>query len=249
MRSDWWLRTIRLRVGAGVRHGNRIVVGHVQCGAVPYGAARERPSVELVTRLAPPRSLVDTLIAERDDAPHDAKAGFARELAYQVRALEAGHGRDDATIQLRRLVDAHMEHSAEVCRACQDAADRMVSIEVQVARAERVPSPVLLALHSARAEVWGRAIAARVAADDALGRRRRWPTISGRDWAACQSARRTRDSSCCSLEQQVEADRRPGRVVVFTGAAGSVAGVGASARPTYGGRPLPHRRTSRRRRA
>jgi hypothetical protein len=131
---------------------------------------RERPSVELVTRLAPPRSLVDTLIAERDDAPHDAKAGFAREIAYRVRALEAGHGRDDATIQLRRLVDAHMAHAAEVCRAYQDAADRLVSIEVQVARAECVPSPVLLALHSARAEVWGRAIAARVAADDALGR-------------------------------------------------------------------------------
>jgi hypothetical protein len=130
---------------------------------------RARPSVELVARLAPPRSLVDTLIAERGEAPHDVQAGFAREFAYQARALEAGHGRDEAIIRLRRLVDAHVAHAAEVCQTYQDAADRMVSMEVEVARAERVPSPALRALLSVRAEVRGRAIAARAAADGALG--------------------------------------------------------------------------------
>ena len=40
---------------------------------VPFPAARrESPSVELVARLAPPRSLVETLIAERGGAHHDA---------------------------------------------------------------------------------------------------------------------------------------------------------------------------------
>ena len=85
---------------------------------VPFPAVRrESPSVELVARLAPPRSLVDTLIAERGGAPHDAYAGFAREFAHQVRALEAGLGRDAATIRLRGLVDAHVAHAAEICRA------------------------------------------------------------------------------------------------------------------------------------
>jgi hypothetical protein len=132
---------------------------------------RARPSVELVARLAPPRSLVDTLIAERGEAPHDVQAGFAREFAYQARALEAGHGCDEAIIRLRRLVDAHVAHATEVCQAYQDAADRMVSmeVEVEVARAERVPSPALRALLNVRAEVRGRAIAARAAADGALG--------------------------------------------------------------------------------
>ena len=130
---------------------------------------RESPSVELVARLAPPRSLVDTLIAERGGTHHDAYAGFAREFAHQVRALEAGLGRDAATIRLRGLVDAHVAHAAEICRAYQEAADRLVRKEVETAQAVRVSPQAKTALEAARAELRGRAIAARVAADGALG--------------------------------------------------------------------------------
>jgi len=85
---------------------------------------RGRRSVELLARLAPTRSLLDTLIAERGVAPHDALARFAREFAYQARALEAGHDCDEAIVRLRIPVDAHLAHAIEICRAYQEAADR-----------------------------------------------------------------------------------------------------------------------------
>jgi hypothetical protein len=133
------------------------------------GGRQERPSIELATRLAPARSLVDTLIAERGDTPHDAQAGFAREFAYQARALEAGHGRDETIIRLRALVDAHVAHATEICRDYQAVADRLIALEVQVAKAERITAPTLISLRAARAELQGRAIAARAATDGALG--------------------------------------------------------------------------------
>jgi hypothetical protein len=59
---------------------------------VPFpGGQPERPSIVVVARLAPSRSLVDTLIAERGLAFHDAQAGMAREMVYQARAIEQGH--------------------------------------------------------------------------------------------------------------------------------------------------------------
>ena len=61
------------------------------------GEKRVRPSVGLIMELAPSRSLVDTLTAERGDPPHDAWAGFAREFAFQARTLEIGDGRDAFT--------------------------------------------------------------------------------------------------------------------------------------------------------
>jgi hypothetical protein len=130
---------------------------------------RARPSVELLMELAPSRSLVDTLIAERGDPAHDAWAGFAREFAFQARTLETGHGRDVAIMRLRGLVDAHIAHAVDLCRAYQDAADRMISLEVRAAQAERLASPTLIALRAARAEMRGHAIAARAAADGAFG--------------------------------------------------------------------------------
>jgi hypothetical protein len=133
------------------------------------GETRTRPTVELLMELAPSRSLVDTLTAERGDQSHDAWAGFAREFAFQARTLEIGHDRDVAIMRLRGLVDAHVAHAVDLCRAYQDAADRMVSLEVRAAQAERVASPALIALQAARAEMRGHAIAARAAADGALG--------------------------------------------------------------------------------
>jgi hypothetical protein len=133
------------------------------------GETRARPSVELLMELPPSRSLVDTLTAERGDPPHDAWAGFAREFAFQARTLEIGHGRDAAIMRLRELVDAHIAHAVELCRAYRDVADRMVSLEVHAAQAERVASPALIALWAARVEMRGHAIAAKGAADGALG--------------------------------------------------------------------------------
>jgi hypothetical protein len=133
------------------------------------GETRARPSVELIMELAPSRSLVDTLTAERGDPPYHAWAGFAREFAFQARTLEIGHGRDVAIMRLRGLVDAHIAHAVDLCRAYRDVADRMVSLEVRAAQAERLASPALIALWAARAEMRGHAIAARAAADGALG--------------------------------------------------------------------------------
>src|ERR1700684_4348159 len=89
------------------------------------GETRARPSVDLIMDLAPSRSLVDTLTAERGDPPHDAWAGFAREFAFQARTLEIGHGRDVAIMRLRGLVDAHIAHAVNLCQAYRDVADRM----------------------------------------------------------------------------------------------------------------------------
>src|SRR6202171_3119291 len=126
------------------------------------GETRARPSVELIMELAPSRSFVDTLIAERGDQPHDTWAGFAREFAFQARTLEIGHGRDAAIMRrLRGLVDAHIAHAVDLCSTYRDVADRMVSLEVRAAQAERVASPALIVLWAARAEMRGHAIAAR----------------------------------------------------------------------------------------
>jgi hypothetical protein len=59
----------------------------------------ERATIEMVAVLSPPWSLVDTLMAEHGLAPHDAHAGTAREIAFQARTLQAGHGRDEAIIR------------------------------------------------------------------------------------------------------------------------------------------------------
>jgi len=130
---------------------------------------RESAGIELVSRLAPPRSLVDTLTAEAGLPAHDAVAGMAEEFAHQARSLEAGYGRDDAILRLRSFVDALVTHAAEVCRGYQTSADRLIGIEVRAAQAERLSATDRQGLHLARAELRGRAIAARAAADAAIG--------------------------------------------------------------------------------
>jgi hypothetical protein len=72
-------------------------------------------------------------------------------------------------MRLRGLVDAHVAHATDLCRGYQLVADRLVQQEVTAARTLRVPSDMRRELEAARAELRGRAIAARVAADGALG--------------------------------------------------------------------------------
>ena len=88
--------------------------------------------------------------------------GFITELGL---GTEAGEGSDGAIIRLRRLVDAHVLHATDLCREYQVAADRLISLEVQAARADRLTGALQSALHVARANLRGRAIAARAAAD------------------------------------------------------------------------------------
>ena len=130
---------------------------------------RECANLEVLDALAPSRSLVGTLIAERGEAPHDVQAAFTREFAYQAGALERGWGRDEAIIRLRLLVDAHVAHAIDICRAFQAAGDQLIDLEVRVAREERVPGRSRLALDTARAAFRNQAIAARAAADAAYG--------------------------------------------------------------------------------
>lgn len=132
-------------------------------------ARREPPSIEAVTALAPPRSLVESLANEAAFETRNAMRGFDREFEYLARAIALGSGSDDAIMRLRDLLDTHVVHAMELCLAFQTAGNRLVTLEVQVARAEKVGGPAVLALQQARREFRARAIAARVAADAALG--------------------------------------------------------------------------------
>lgn len=130
---------------------------------------REPPTIEAMTALAPPRSLIASLVADAGFEARDALRGFDREFDYLVRAIEMGSGPDDAIIRLRHLMDTHLVHAMELCQAFQVAANCLVEIEVQVARAEKLGGSGQMMLPRARREFRDRAIAARVAADAALG--------------------------------------------------------------------------------
>jgi hypothetical protein len=137
---------------------------------LPFSTQRpQRASIELVTRLAPSRSLVDSLMAEAGLATWDAAAGMAVEFTYQARAMEAGYDRDTVIIKLRALVDAQIAHAAEICLNYQESADRLIGLEIKAARAERLSGQMKRVVQRARADWRGRAIAARAAADAAQG--------------------------------------------------------------------------------
>lgn len=137
---------------------------------LPFPIQRpERAGIELVTRLAPSHSLVDTLIEEAGMARWDAAAGMAAELTHQARALDAGYERETVVMKLRVLVDAQVAYAAEICLHYQEIADRLVALEIKAAQAERVSGQMRLALQRARVEWRGSAIAARKAADAAQG--------------------------------------------------------------------------------
>jgi hypothetical protein len=135
------------------------------------GARRERgePSIEAVMALAPSRSLVKSLMAEVGLVERDVTRGIEREFTYLAEAMGIGGGSDDATFRLRSLVDAQVFHAMELCEAFQAAADRLMRLEVVVARSAQTSSTVLRGLAAARGEFSNRAIAARTAADAALG--------------------------------------------------------------------------------
>ena len=137
---------------------------------LPFPIQRpERAGIELVTRLAPSHSLVDTLMEEAGMAGWDAAAGMAAELTYQARAIEACYKPETVIMKLRALVDAQVAHATEICLHYQEIADRLVALEIKTAQADRVTGEARLALQRARVEWRGSAIAARKAADAAQG--------------------------------------------------------------------------------
>jgi hypothetical protein len=146
-------------------------MGDARGGVIlPFPTQRaQRASIELVTRLAPSRSLVDSLIAEAGLATWDAAAAMAAEFTYQARAMDAGYDRDTVIIKLRVLVDAQIAHAAEICLNYQESADRLIGLEIKAARAERLSGQMKWDVQRARADWRGRAIAARTAADAAQG--------------------------------------------------------------------------------
>lgn len=130
---------------------------------------RRTPRIEAVTALAPPRSLVDSLLGEAGLEVHDVAGGFAREFDYLIRAIRIGSGSDDAVIRLRHLLDTQLLHAMELCQAFQTAADRLVKLEVRMGRADMLGGPGQAALRKARRTFRDRAVAARVATDAAIG--------------------------------------------------------------------------------
>ncbi len=74
-------------------------------------------------------------MAERGLVPYDAKAGTAREIAYQARTLEAGHGRDETVARLRVLVDVYVAHAVALCHDYRDARDSLMAVEYEAATA------------------------------------------------------------------------------------------------------------------
>jgi hypothetical protein len=129
----------------------------------------ERATIEMVAVLSPSHSLVETLMAERGLVPHDARTGMAREIAFQARTLQAGYGCDEAIIRLPVLVDAQVTYAVDLCHDYSDAGDCLMHLEYEAAHAERLEPQLQMRLAAARGLLHGRAIAARAAADAAVG--------------------------------------------------------------------------------
>jgi hypothetical protein len=130
---------------------------------------RREVSIEVVMALAPSHSLAKGLMEEAGLSERDVSQGIEREFTYLARAIEIRGGSDDATFRLRDLVDAQVRHAIELCEAFQGAADRLARLEIAAAGNAQATGAVLRGLQAARLEFSNRAIAARAAADAALG--------------------------------------------------------------------------------
>jgi hypothetical protein len=134
---------------------------------------RTGPGIETVRETAPPQRLTASILEERGLPLLDIQGEFREQTARQALLLEGWLGRDGTVLQLRAMLDVHVAHAAGACRQYLDAADAMVRLEVR-AEALRRTSPWLLGtlnreVARARAEFRDRVLAARGAADAALG--------------------------------------------------------------------------------
>ncbi len=146
------------------------VTGVPGSNVVPFPARPRGPSdMEMVHGAAPSRSLVDTLLAEAGLPARDVASAVASDLAYQAWTFERGYGREAAILRFRAAVNMMTAHAAGVCRDFHVSADRMVEIERRAAVNGGYSVPERVALSRIQEEFRGRAIAARAAADAAIG--------------------------------------------------------------------------------
>ena len=132
-----------------------------------------QPTIEMVQQAAPGRALVASILEERGLPATDIQQRFVRDTARQLALLEPMLGRDGAIMQLRAVLDAHLKQAGQACLDYREVADRMIGLEIR-AEALNVQKPWLRGtlagdVYWARAEFRTRALAARAAADAALG--------------------------------------------------------------------------------
>lgn len=135
----------------------------------PGARPAEAGGVELLARLAPPRSFVAAVLAERGEAAVDLRGLAARQMLLVARALRVGFGADEAVLRMRRQVDGQVADAIEVCRGFGATADRLAASEREVARSERPGEVQRAALRWLRSLVADQAIAADAVAEAAHG--------------------------------------------------------------------------------
>ena len=136
-------------------------------------ARRGEPEAETLHDIAPPHALVASILEERGLSAADLHGAFREATARQAVLLETQLGRDATILQLRAALDGHMAQAVLACRQYQDAADAMIRLEVRVEAMRRTApwrlGPLKGEVARARATFRDRALAARGAADAALG--------------------------------------------------------------------------------
>ena len=133
----------------------------------------KQPTVEMVQQAAPGRALVASILEERGLPATDLQQGFVRDTARQLALLEPMLGRDGAIMQLRAVLNAHLKQAGQACSDYREAADQMIALEVRAEALHRqkpwLRGTLAGEVYRARAEFRNRALAARAAADAALG--------------------------------------------------------------------------------
>lgn len=135
----------------------------------PGTAERGASDVETVHGPAPSRSLIDSLLEEAGISGRDAVGGLAAEIGYQMRCFDCGYGSEATVLQFRQRVDAETARAAGLIRSFDVTADRLMRLERAVARRELVSADDRRRLRALREQFRGEAIAARAAADAAIG--------------------------------------------------------------------------------
>ena len=115
-----------------------------------------------------------SILEERELPAADIHAAFREATARQALLLKLQLGREATILQLRAALDGHMAQALLACRQYQAAADAMIRLEVRAEAVRRTSPPSRLAplkaeVARARTAFRDRALAARGAADAALG--------------------------------------------------------------------------------
>ena len=99
----------------------------------------------------------------------DIAGGLASEVSYQMWCFDLGYGSDATVRQFRDRADEETARAAGLVHAFQATADKLMLLERALAVRERVTAPDRQRLRLLREQFRGQAIAARAAADAAIG--------------------------------------------------------------------------------